>query len=127
LLAVKPTNDSIIAGFNGVLAEYLIARYAEPLQWVSFFVPYHKYKTLEMFDTITFSNPAFPNFYGASMDGKEPVGDSGPTNLINGHEWVRAETYRGLVEKKAYILPVGHAPTIRLTVLVLKNYPMDMT
>ena len=58
--------------------------------------------------------------------------DTGSGNVVtvptanNGQELVRAQSYRGLVEGKSFILPSDHAPAIRLTVLVLLN-PYDPT
>jgi hypothetical protein len=115
---------------GGVVARYYLSRYRQPLTYATFVVPYHKYKTLELFDTITFSHPEFPSFYGTDPEGQEPVYEdstTGPTNLIDGYEWVRAETYRGLLEQKTYVLGLDQAPAIRLTVLVLLNYPVDPT
>jgi hypothetical protein len=79
---------------------------------------------------ISFAHPSFGAFYGTDPDANEPVYQSSTTqktNLINGYEWVRAESLRGLIEGKALILPNDHAPAIRLTVLVLDNSPFDPT
>lgn len=119
-----------LATTGGVVAQYYLSKYAKPLVYATFIVPYHRYSTIEMFDVITFSHPAFPAYYGTDPDASEPVyedANTGTTNLIDGYEWVRAETYRGLVESKTYLLPENQAPAIRITVQVLLNSPADPT
>jgi hypothetical protein len=123
--------DYLGSGAEGsVIAEHLLTHYAYPRTTATFIVPYHRYSALEMFDVITFAHPDFPAFYGTSAEGEEPVyedSNTGRTNLIDGYEWVRAETYRGLIEEVTILLAREHAPAIQITCLVLLNYPIDPT
>lgn len=114
------------------LADYYISRFALPMTYCSFVVPYHRYKNIKMFDVINFSHPGFPAFYGTSPDARPGVVDDGSEvvevpNANNGEEFVRAKTYRGLVEAVSYVLAMEHAPAIRLTVQVILNRQYDPT
>lgn len=109
---------------GSILAEYALAKGIEPAIYTTFVLPYHRYKTLEMFDVITFAHPDFPSFYGSNSEGEEPVyedSSTGRTNLIDGYEWVRAETYRGQVEEISILLPLDHAPALKVTVRLITN------
>jgi len=114
------------------LADYYISRFALPMTYCSFVVPYHRYKGIKMFDVIQFSHPAFPAFYGTDPNARSGVVDDGTVvaqvpNANNGEEFVRAKTYRGLVEAVSYVLAMEHAPAIRLTVQVILNRQFDPT
>lgn len=116
---------------NDVLGEYYLARYAKPLVYASFVVPWHRYSSLKMFDVINFQHPDFPAYYGTDPEPPMPVVDTGSTvervDPNAGYEWVQAEPYRGLIEGISYVMAMEHAPAIRLTVLVLLNQPWDPT
>lgn len=115
---------------GSILAEYALAKGIEPAIYATFVIPYHRYKTLEMFDVITFAHPDYPCFYGSSAEGEEPVyedSSTGRTTLIDGYEWVRAETYRGQVEEITVLLPLDHAPALQVTVRVITNPSVDIT
>lgn len=110
------------------LAESYLTQRAYPETHAVFIVPYTEYKDLQIFDVIKFSHPAFPAFYGTDSEDSEPVDDdttTGRANIKEGHHLYRAKTYRGLIEGR-YINLTG-APTIRLIVKVLRNYPKDPT
>lgn len=117
--------------FGSVLAEFFITRYAKPLVRCSFVVPWHRYSGLKMFDVINFAHPDFPAFYGTDPEEPLPVVDTGSSVVRvdpnGGNELVRAQVYRGLIEGISYILAFEHAPALRLSVLVLLNYPADPT
>jgi hypothetical protein len=109
---------------GSILAEYTLAKGVDPVVYATFVIPYHRYSTLEMFDVITFAHPDFPSFYGSNSEGEEPVyedSSTGRTNLIDGYEWVRAETYRGQVEEISVLLPLDHAPALQITVRLITN------
>lgn len=114
------------------LADYYLSRFALPMTYCSFVVPYHRYKSIKMFDVIEFSHPSFPAFYGTSPEARPGVVDDGTVvttvpDANNGEEFVRAKTYRGLVEAVSYVLAMEHAPAIRLTVQVILNRQFDPT
>ena len=119
-------------GEGSVVADFYLSRFGRPLTYATFVVPYHRYNSVELFDIISFASTAYPAFYGTDPDARPPVVDTGSGNVVTvpnangGQELVRAQTYRGLVEGKSFILPSDHAPAIRLTVLVLLN-PYDPT
>jgi hypothetical protein len=115
------------------LGEYYLSRFALSVHYVSFVVPWHRYKNIKMFDIITFSHPAFPSYVGSDPDARIPgVEESGGSvysaSIANdGGELVRAQTYRGIVEGINYVMAMEHAPAIRLTVQVLINQQYDPT
>lgn len=114
------------------LADYYISRFALPFVYCSFVVPYHRYKDIKMFDVISFHHSEFPAFYGTDPYAKPGVVNDGTTvtavpTANNGEEFVRAQTYRGLVEAVSYVMAMEHAPAIRLTVQVLINTEFDPT
>lgn len=115
------------------LGEYYLTRFALPLTYCSFVVPYHRYSGIKMFDIISFHHSEFPAFFGTDPNAKPGVVDAGGGNVsavLNanyGQELVRAKTYRGLVEAVSYVLAMEHAPAIRLTVQVLTNTDFDPT
>ena len=124
------TDTPYLGAKGSYLAESLLSQNKEPRIFVTFITPYHKFSGLEMYDVITFSSTELPAFYGTDPSAREPVysdASTGETNLIDGNEFVRAETYRGLVESKSYVVAVGHAPALKFTVQLLQNYPADPT
>jgi hypothetical protein len=116
---------------GSVLAEFFFTRYAKPLVYASFIVPWHRYSALKQFDVVSFMHPEFPAYQGTDPSPPQPVVDTGSSvervEPNGGYEWVRAEPYRGLVEGISTVLAMEHAPAIRLTVLVLLNHPYDPT
>jgi hypothetical protein len=117
---------------GSILAEYYLTRFAKPLVYCSFIVPWHRYSGLRMFDVITFTTPAFPAYYGTDPDPRQSwVVDTGTTvttvDVNAGYDMVQAQTYRGLIEGISYVMAMEHAPAIKLTVLVLQNYATDPT
>lgn len=115
-----------------VTSEYYLSRFAKPLVYASFVVPWHRYNSLRMFQVVTFQSTDFPAFYGTDPEQGPMVVDTGTTVVTvpgwnGGEELVRAETYRGIIEGVSYVLAMEHAPAIRLTVLVLLNQPCDPT
>jgi hypothetical protein len=119
-------------GYADFLAEYYVSRFAKPLVYCSFVVPYHRYKNIKMFDVITFTHPDFPAFWGTDPEPRTPPVNTGTSvvpvpNANKGHELIRAQMYRGLVEGVTYVLAMEHAPVIRLTVQVLLNKEYDPT
>lgn len=117
---------------GSVLAEYYLSRFASPLVYCSFVVPYSRYNTLKMFDVITFTHPEFPAFYGTESNARDgTVNVAGAVTAVTaadyGYETVRAQTYRGLIEGISYVMAMEHAPAIRLTVQVLLNQEWDPT
>lgn len=119
-------------GYPDFLADYYITRFSKSLVYCSFAVPYHRYKTIKMFDVVTFTHPDFPAFWGTDPEPRDPPVDTGTSvvpvpNANKGHELIRAQTYRGFVEGVSYVLAMEHAPVIRLTVQVLLNQGFDPT
>lgn len=116
---------------GSILAEYYLTRYAKPLTYCTFIVPYHRYASLKMFDIITFAHPSFPAYYGTDPQARNGVVNvSGAVTEVvanGGFEMVRAQSYRGLIEGITHVLAMEHAPALKLTVLVLLNYPKDPT
>lgn len=129
----KELSDGLLNayGVDSVVAEYYLTRFGKPLVYASFVVPWHRYKTLRMFDVINFQHPEFPAFYGTDPEPPLPSVNTGfaieRVDPANGSEFVRAQTYRGLIEGISYVLAMEHAPAIKLTVLVLLNQPWDPT
>jgi hypothetical protein len=121
------------AGKDGsILGEYFIARYGLPLVRCSFLVPYSRYKSLRLFQVVTFTSPNFPAYYGVEADARDGWVNTGSTvEVVDdadfGYETVRAQTYRGLIEGISKIGAMEHSPMIKLEVLVLLNYPHDPT
>lgn len=114
------------------LAEYYISRFALPFVYCSFVVPYHRYKDIRMFDVISFHHSEFPAFYGTDPNARPGVVNDGTSvtavqGANGGEEFVRAKSYRGLVEGVSYVMAMEHAPAIRLTVQVLVNTEFDPT
>lgn len=115
------------------LGEHYLSRFALSVHYVSFVVPWHRYKNIKMFDIITFSHPAFPTYHGSDPDARiagveESGGSVYPASIANdGGELVRAQNYRGIVEGINYVMAMEHAPAIRLTVQVLINQQYDPT
>lgn len=131
-------SDSQVTSGNDVLysvdflADYYLSTYALPLTYVSFVIPYSRYSSIKMFDIITFQHSEFPAFYGTEPKARAGVVDDGVeiTQVPDanfGHEFVRAKTYRGIVEAISYVLAMEHSPAIRLTVRVLLNQRYDPT
>jgi len=114
------------------LADYYISRFALPFVYCSFVVPYHRYKDIRMFDVISFHHSEFPAFFGTDPYARPGAVDDGTSVTLvpeanNGEEFVRAKSYRGLVEAVSYVMAMEHAPAIRLTVQVLINTEFDPT
>lgn len=114
------------------LADYYISRFALPFVYCSFVVPYHRYKDIQMFDVISFHHSEFPAFFGTDPYARPGAVDDGTSVTLvpeanNGEEFVRAQSYRGLVEAVSYVMAMEHAPAIRLTVQVLINTEFDPT
>lgn len=114
------------------LADYYISRFALPFVYCSFVVPYHRYKDIKMFDVISFHHSEFPAFFGTDPYARPGAVDDGTSVTLvpeanNGEEFVRAQSYRGLVEAVSYVMAMEHAPAIRLTVQVLINTEFDPT
>lgn len=127
-----PGGTSFIYYSVDFLADYYISRFALPFVYCSFVVPYHRYKDIKMFDVISFHHSEFPAFYGTDPNARPGVVNNGTTitsvpTANNGEEFVRAKTYRGLVEAVSYVMAMEHAPAIRLTVQVLINSEFDPT
>jgi hypothetical protein len=117
---------------GSILAEYVLARFGSPITVCSFIVPYSRYRTLKMFDIITFTSPNFPAFYGTDPNARDGVVDVGGSvtsvsGADYGYETVRAQTYRGQIEGITNIAAMEHSPAIKLDVLVLLNFPLDPT
>lgn len=130
--ASQPNDNTNVIYSVDFLADYYISRFALPATYCSFVVPYHRYKSIKMFDVITFAHSDFPAFYGTDPNARPGVVDTGTTvtpvaNAGYGQELTRAETYRGIVEAVSYVMAMEHAPAIRLTVLVLLNRNYDPT
>lgn len=114
------------------LADYYISKFALPFVYCSFVVPYHRYKDIKMFDVISFHHSEFPAFFGTDPYARPGTVDDGTSVTLvpeanNGEEFVRAKSYRGLVEAVSYVMAMEHAPAIRLTVQVLINTEFDPT
>jgi hypothetical protein len=114
------------------LADYYISRFALPFVYCSFVVPYHRYKDIKMFDVISFHHSEFPAFFGTDPNARPGVVNDGSSvttvpTANGGEEFVRAQSYRGLVEGISYVMAMEHAPAIRLTVQVLINGEFDPT
>lgn len=114
------------------LADYYISRFALPFVYCSFVVPYHRYKDIKMFDVISFHHSEFPAFFGTDPNARPGVVNDGSSvttvpTANGGEEFVRAQSYRGLVEGISYVMAMEHAPAIRLTVQVLINGGFDPT
>lgn len=126
-------NDGVNITYSvDFLADYYMSRNALPATYCSFVVPWHRYKTIKMFDVITFAHSEFPAFYGTDPNARPGVVTVGSNvtavpNAGYGQELTRAQTYRGIVESVSYVMAIEHAPAIRLTVLVLLNREYDPT
>ena len=128
----QPNDGSNVIYSVDFLADYYMSRNSLPATYCSFVVPFHRYKTIRMFDVINFAHSEFPAFYGTDPNARPGVVDNGSTvtpvvNAGYGQELTRAEPYRGLVEAVSYVMAIEHAPAIRLTVLVLLNREYDPT
>lgn len=128
----QPVTAGVVVFSVDFLAEYYMTRFALPAVYCSFVVPWHRYKSIKMFDVITFAHSEFPAFYGTDPSARPGVVISGSNttpvpNAGYGQELTRAQTYRGLVEGISYVMAMEHAPAIRLTVLVLLNREFDPT
>jgi hypothetical protein len=126
-----PSGDNLGKG-GSIIAEYYLARFGSPLVQCAFVVPYSRYRSLRLFNVITFTSPNFPCFYGSEPDARDGVVDNGSTVTTLpvadfGYETVRAQTYRGLIIGIANIGAMEHSPAIKLEVLVLLNAPFDPT
>ncbi|NDD53291.1 hypothetical protein EBZ39_05365 [bacterium] len=130
--ASQPNSGGVVIYSVDFLADYYISRFSLPFVYCSFVVPYHRYKDIQMFDVVSFHHSEFPAFYGTDPAARPGVVDTGttvtPVVAANyGEEFVRAQTYRGLVEAVSYVMAMEHAPAIRLTVQVLLNEEYDPT
>lgn len=130
--ASQPNSGGVVIYSVDFLADYYMSRFSLPFVYCSFVVPYHRYKDIQMFDVISFHHSEFPAFYGTDPAARPGVVDVGGTvtavaTANNGEEFVRAQTYRGLVEAVSYVMAMEHAPAIRLTVQVLLNEEYDPT
>lgn len=128
----QPQEGGVVTFSVDFLAEYYMTRFGLPAVYCSFVVPWHRYRTIKMFDIINFAHSEFPAFYGADPNARAGVVISGSNttaipNANYGQEFTRAQTYRGLVEGVSYVMAMEHAPAIRLTVLVLLNREFDPT
>jgi hypothetical protein len=133
-LLAPPSFLRLISGGMSIdfLADYYISRFALPFVYCSFVVPYHRYKDIQMFDVISFHHSEFPAFFGTDPYARPGAVDDGTSVTLvpeanNGEEFVRAKSYRGLVEAVSYVMAMEHAPAIRLTVQVLINTEFDPT
>lgn len=128
----QPVEGNVVVFSVDFLAEYYMARFGLPAVYCSFVIPWHRYKNIKMFDIINFAHSEFPAFYGTDPSARPGVVISGSStttvpNATYGQELTRAQTYRGLVEGISYVMAMEHAPSIRLTVLVLLNREFDPT
>lgn len=117
---------------GSIIAEYYLARFGSPVVQCSFVVPYSRYRSLRLFNVITFTSPNFPAFFGTEANANDGVVDTGSavstvTTADAGYETVRADTYRGLIRGITNIAAMEHSPAIKLDVLVLLNAPFDPT
>lgn len=136
-LTGEPSDSQVVEGGEIIysvdfLADYFLSTYALPFTYVSFVVPYSRYSNIRMFDIITFQHSEFPAFHGTEPNARPGVVDDGVTisevpTANFGQEFVRAKTYRGIVEAVSYVLAMEHSPALRLTVRVLLNQRYDPT
>ena len=113
------------------LAESILTRFTHPTILDTLRVPYAEYSTLKTLDVIQYKHPDLDTFYGAWPEDNEPIedgyDDTVAGNLWEGHNPARCQTYRGQIEGRFIEFNGAAAPTLRLVVRVLQNYPTDPT
>jgi len=110
-----------------ILAKYYACRYAQPDVFVSLEVPYFKYKALEMLDIVEIIHPDLPSYFGSSAVAKNPSYAGSEVDIATGTYLKRATRYRAQIEGKEINLNPGSIPTLRLSVRLLVNFPVDPT
>lgn len=110
-----------------IIAKYYASRYAQPDVFVVLEVPYFKYKALEMLDVVEITHPDLPSYLGSGAVAKNPSYAGSEVNIATGTYLKRATRYRAQIEGKEINLSPGSIPTLRLSVRLLINYPVDPT
>jgi len=110
-----------------ILAKYYASRYAQPDVFVVLEVPYFKYRALEMLDVVEIIHPDLPSYLGSGAVAKNPSYAGSEVDIAAGTYLKRATRYRAQIEGKEINLSPGSIPTLRLSVRLLINYPVDPT
>lgn len=115
------------SGANAV-TQWLLARYAFPLQKIKLRVPYILYYSLKLMDVFELVHADIPNYYGTSPAMASPGLETGAiTDIAGGNDFRRANRLRGQLEGREIEYSVNATPTLILTLNILGQSPDDPT
>lgn len=128
----KPAAESTYDYFaDSVSAEYLgrflLANGAFPDEYVTLEVPFFKYRTLECLNVIEIIHPDLPSYFGTSANAKLATYTGTEVDLLGGHYWKRAKSYRAQIEAKEMIFNAGGTSRLKLDCRLLLNSPKEVT
>lgn len=104
------------------LAKFYLRNYNEPQQTAIIRVPYYKYPTVEVMDVVALKMVNLPAYFGSTHDAKRPLAgtDENEVDLLAGHYWKRAQTYRAQILSNELIF-ARNQPLQRQLVLRILN------
>lgn len=105
------------------VAALILRKYNLPIRTITLEVPYNKYATIENMQTGIVKMTALPDYYGTSLDAKQPTAGTSTdaTDMLKGHYWKRYKSYRVQVEGNDIIFSATEPLKRVLTLNVLED------
>jgi len=100
-----------------VVEDYALVYGRQPIQLVTFDVPFLKYSNMEVFQVWELVSSRMPGFYGTSSDAYSPT-YGGAVVTTGKFTETRAEEYRVKIESKKLFLNENSMPTLRIVARV---------